>query len=227
MITEVQQYRIHMGDEETFGEVFRANNLQVYHRALAQLNDRRAAKAVVIESFTAFRTALKAAEGPVDAETLLNTLAGDAIGKVYELMHAPSAQAAEPSVAASPAEAAAEADEPGTGETAVPAPEPAEADALLPAADEIHVIEPLTAGDGDGEPAMELDFDPEEDEVRYDGSRYKKPSPLPRILLGLLLAIVFAWLLLGALMRGGAIPVRDLGYGWFNEHIYYLFPMGV
>lgn len=85
MITEAQQYRIHQGDETVFGEVYRANNMRVYHRARAALNDALAAKAVVIEAFTAFRAALLHASGPLDADALLEKLTGEAIERVDAL----------------------------------------------------------------------------------------------------------------------------------------------
>ncbi len=59
------------------------------------------------------------------------------------------------------------------------------------------------------------------DEIRYDGRRYKSRARgyVFAAVLSVLFAVVFFWLLFGALMRGGAVPFTDLGYTWFNEHV--------
>lgn len=39
----------------------------------------------------------------------------------------------------------------------------------------------------------------------------------------LVLVIIFAWATLGLMMRIGFIPVFNLGYSWFDTHVFYFF----
>lgn len=102
---------------------------------------------------------------------------------------------------------------------------------ILAAEGPIDIDARLAALIGGGGELQEQDATPEpatvdaQDEVRYDGRKYKGKAHgyALSVLLAVLFAAVFFWLLFGALMRGGAIPFTDLGYTWFNEHVLGLF----
>ena len=65
----------------------------------------------------------------------------------------------------------------------------------------------------------------EKDPAAADVSPPKAPnkSGLPTIIALSLLSLVLIWVMMGMLGNMGVIPRLDLGYDWFNAHLYPLF----
>ena len=62
----------------------------------------------------------------------------------------------------------------------------------------------------------------EEEETTQRGG-FLRALGLVAVVLLVLLVAVLLWMLAGQMMRLGAIPSLDLGYNWFNAHIYPFF----
>ena len=62
-----------------------------------------------------------------------------------------------------------------------------------------------------------------EDEETMQRGGFLRALGLAAVALLVLLVAVLLWMLAGQMMRLGAIPSLDLGYNWFNAHIYPFF----
>ena len=80
--------------------------------------------------------------------------------------------------------------------------------------DDVDVYDAL-----DGEEGYEEDY---EDEVEYEKPR-NKGLFIFCIILNVILILILLWFLGGLLINLGVLPEFDLGYSWFNGHIYPLF----
>ena len=80
--------------------------------------------------------------------------------------------------------------------------------------DDVDVYDAL-----DGEEGYEDDY---EEEVEYEKPR-NKGLFIFCIILNVILILILLWFLGGLLINLGVLPEFDLGYSWFNGHIYPLF----
>ena len=81
--------------------------------------------------------------------------------------------------------------------------------------------QPVPTWQEDWEDWQEVDLLEEEETTQRGG--FLRALGLVAVVLLVLLVAVLLWMLAGQMMRLGAIPSLDLGYNWFNAHIYPFF----
>lgn len=81
--------------------------------------------------------------------------------------------------------------------------------------------QPVPTWQEDWEDWQEVDLLEEEETTQRGG--FLRALGLAAVALLVLLVAVLLWMLAGQMMRLGAIPSLDLGYNWFNAHIYPFF----
>lgn len=197
------QKRIHDGDREAFRAVYANHARGVYLRALKELGEDGAARGVVKQVFLNLHRELLRADSPIDIPARIETLADEEL-----MLRQILGSAADVDTLRAP-KPAARAD----GRREAPPPPPP------PIADNADHLPPL---------------DRTRAYMRYDRAAARESAPpAPRRkrrrtgwFLGVPLTmflLLFLWSLAGVCMDFGWIPTVDIGYGWFNEHIFTLF----
>lgn len=231
MITNDLQKRIHDGDREAFRSVYSEYGRGVYINALKTLGSEAEARKVVKQTFLNLHSELLRADREIDIPARIHELADNELLLQRILGGQPSAAAQERSA---PYE-----------EPAVPKATPAEPHESIPRYAKPQARReyvPLSDDDADkiaeeaGEPLPPLDrtqaymrADGEADlrlrEEEYAAKRSGRGHGFSRFLLVLFLLILL-WVVAGIFMDLGFLPQLDLGYGWFNVHIFPLFTLG-
>ncbi len=217
MSSDDLQTRIHNGERDAFRAVYSQYGRRVYLNALKSLGQETAARSVVKQVFLNLHRELLRSADPVDiparireltdSELLLRRiLAGTDEGTLFD--------------GGAPSDA-----RPRTGVKSEPVRLDDDAD--------------VPAGDADARELPPLDRT--QAYMRFEGADVSRPSgfdarreayerkPGKSVFLRFLLVLfllLFFWVLAGIAMDLGWLPSFNLGYGWFNEHIFPLFALG-
>lgn len=242
--------RVAQGDKEAFAEIYNAYSHQVYEQAIQVFSDQESARLVVKRTFR--RVYLTLCKGPYrrNFAAWLQRLANEEIEDLLDLQEQLTpqmstaqpepAQTYRPEVEAQPAEAEItqapmqrkvthiQPTVPVEEEMADPAPAAqvqeqkhhysrTEARRIEQRAARMLNHEEYEELEEDMEEELEEEFDLEdEDEVEYRS--YTVP-----IIIGFVVLLVMLWVAAGLMMRNQMIPPVDLGYSWFNAHLFPLF----
>jgi len=228
--------RVAQGDKEAFAEIYNAYSHQVYEQAYQVFSDQESARLVVKRTFR--RVYLTLSKGPYrrNFTAWLQRLADDEIDELLDLQ-----EQLNPPVEEAPA--------PVQQET-FHAPEQEAVDVLPPEQEEEEEAEPVIAASvseqshhysrqearrieqraarmlshEDYEKYEDDDEDELEDEYDYeDEDEEEYRSYTVPIVIGFVVLLVMLWAAAGLMMRNQMIPPVDLGYSWFNTHLFPLF----
>ena len=236
MISHELQYKIHLGDSEAFKTLFSGYGRAVYCNALCGLSDVAGARSVTKRVFLRLQHELMESPGPIDVDARVAALISDELdrytaGKSTE-HPAGTAHTWETCVqgvqaaAASPVPSGtspAPADKPVVS-VEPPMAGPCDAAASEPPSSTCHTAtpEPDASAPCATDPAA-----PDRLPPRYDAAPPQRGrSRLGITLLWLmvcLLALLLVWLMLDIVMHLQLLPRVDLGYTWFNHHVFRLF----
>jgi len=236
MITNDLQKRIHDGDREAFRTIYAEYGRGVYLNALKTLGNETDARNVVKQTFLNLHHELLRSIEAVDIPTRIRELAENELLLMEILDSKTLTQAA--AVVASRQTAAPQADGAPEGRSAsfTPQEDDAERPVRRPRRERVSFDDDDDADSGDGEsipppdrPHAHRQADGETNLRMREQDRAVKQSRrgrgFSRFLL-ILFILILLWVVAGILMDFGFIPQFDLGYGWFNVHIFPLFTFG-
>ncbi len=208
--------RIRRGDRAALNEVIRVYGADLYQRALAATQDKTIAQQVTRQMVTEFVDTIKRHPELDGWDLWLSALAS------RNLEARRSAQREVQKLGDELEREFAAAEVPTYTGSARPQPRAAAESAAAPPprvyAQPHSPAEPGARAQAysSAEPGAQARPEPEQ----------KKRGGAGRVLLTLLFSVLCAallWLVLGMTMRLGWLPPVDLGYAWFNQHIYLLF----
>lgn len=192
--------RIQAGDKEAFKTIYAAYGRDVYLRARKELGSDTAAKSVVKQTFLNLQREIMRAGAPADLGVRIYELSEKEL-QLLRILAGESAEAVFEQTAQKTAEAGAQSE--ATAETELP---PLERARGYMSAEE--------TGKG-------------KRKKRVKGETGAQKRGAGAVVLSALLLTVFllllVWVGAGILMDLDILPSIDLGYGWFNAHVFPLF----
>ncbi len=237
MITNDLQKRIHDGDREAFRTIYAEYGRGVYLNALKTLGNETDARNVVKQTFLNLHHELLRSSENIDISTRIRELADNELLLLEILDSKTLTQAAS---SAAPKRQAPPPKEEPSEKRFTPAGPPnrdsAQEPVRRPRRERVSFDDDDDAATDDGESLPPLDrtrtytqADGEADLRTREQDRAAKQSRrgrgVGRFLL-ILLLLILLWVVAGILMDFTFIPHVDLGYGWFNVHIFPLFTFG-
>ncbi|MDO4572576.1 MAG: hypothetical protein Q4C13_04340 [Clostridia bacterium] len=236
---ELQQ-QIRSGDREAFRQLYAACGQGVYLRAQEALGSPDAAREVVKQVFLSLHHEIQGSDRPLDVDARLFSLTSDEI-RTRRVLAGDFSDAVQPSAqaeTAAPVTAAAEpAGQTRTAEAAQQPAAPAEAAAASspgpvppPQHDPFAGAEPYRSPLERAEAYMRADPEAAKKALREKRKQRREREPKQRgnavvTALIILFLLLFVWVLAGILMDLAILPRVDLGFRWFNEHIFPLFTL--
>ncbi len=239
MISHELQYRVHLGDSEAFKTLFSMCGRAVYFNALCGLNSVSGARSVVKRVFLRLQHELMEAPGPIDVDARIAVLTRDELARYTagqsaartagtartwgECMHAPQPPPAPPTAppCAPPVFS-------GGPVISVEPPMTVQSAAILessaadcPAA---AAQSAAPAPRGASGPALREGLPPRPAAPPPQCRRVRPGIPLLWLMVAVL-ALLLVWLMLDILMHLKILTRVDLGYTWFNEHMFRLFSL--
>lgn len=205
MISNELQYKIHTGDPEAFQTLFFMRGKDVYLAALDVLGSVPEARGAVKRIFILLQRVLKEAPGPIDVDARIAALTKE------ELLRCAATQTAARSSEAQ-----------DTWDVCCKEPQPV-ADA--PQAAPVQPSALVSPEAPPPEPLPPMSERPEAPPSRAPRPRRGRLGVTVLWILVVLLALTLLWLALDILMNLQLIPRADLGYTWFNEHVFRLFSL--
>lgn len=221
MIQSELQQRAHAGDREAFREIYETYSREVYALAQRRFNDAEKSRGIVRQVFLSLYRELLHEDEDIDIPARVSAIADEEIrirriadGDLSEdTLKAQCALAEEPDTSGTmerirrrmDAEQERDAGEAGSEEPAVQPAVPTETmQGTVPQARAKDAAQP---------------------ELLQTPKKKKRASTGGTIaaIVAAVLFLVFLWLLAGILMDLDVIPGFDLGYRWFNEHIFDFF----
>lgn len=245
MVTDTLQKAIHDGDRNAFKQLYDEYAKEVYLRANESLQQDTEAREVVKQTFARLYQQLRSSDGPIQIETRIRQLSDSEIyvrklaADICDVSSTPSASskvwndapvsaaAASIPVAVSPVSVSV----PTAPAADLPHPsvmQPVEAEPIPPqqqVEDEAHLQIPQPAPLPDQESARPLRpvLSAKADMPPVPPHRHRSNAAVT-VLIVLLFALL-VWIITGILMDMGVLPFFDLGFVWFNQHIYPLFAL--
>lgn len=216
------QNRIKNGDSDAFRELYAVCGQGVYQHAYEALKDTAAARDAVKQVFLVLHREILQSDHPLDIDARLTALTDSetetrlVLDGVFDAAESLQASA-QPSYKASSDSAAAHV--PAAEPAAPPQPpKPSDSEAVH---DAFKNASPYLPPLERAEAHMQADGIPVQPEKKSD-----KPKEHGNVVITVLIVIfllMFLWVLAGILMDFDVLPRLDLGFSWFNQHIFPLF----
>ncbi|MDO4493121.1 MAG: hypothetical protein Q4C53_04440 [Clostridia bacterium] len=194
MFTSKIQRRAHEGNREAFREIFNEYSREVYAYLFSELKDEARSKDSVKQVFLNLFRELMKAESDIDLAERLTALVNEEI-KIAKMAGGDF--------------------EPMRQEKTVSGGK----DPVDTAEDEDDVDEDDDFFDDEEDD----DFDDEDDEDEVKPKKKGNAGIVIASVLLVVLVLIFLWLVAGILMDYRILPTVDLGYSWFNTHVFNLF----
>lgn len=202
MIDDSLQFQIHSGNQEAFLEMSRLCAKDIYLTALGVSGEEDRSRSATKNALLRFRRALIESEGPVDSDSMLSEFLEEELGMpLYPLPAIPDIIP----LVCSP--------EPETAQSTEPIASPRSSCVSKPQKTSVASKQRISKEKQKKRPLIPF----------FDSFNSISPTDRWIIVFSAFSIFCMIWSAIGILMDLSILPSADLGYKWFNRHLFPLF----